>query len=219
MTAAAKRRTSWLVAIASALVVLAPAAASNHSASPQKTRAEHFLSVPANVPGSVVGSRGTATGSEWFGYGIALDSSVAPRGGSFLDPKSVSDFTLAQRLDLQTKHQALIKVLQQGDVAMPSGAASARLMGELTVATGREVGLIRVGGRRVLRLGDADGIFMADAQRVIAHTHPSGVLQFSGEVGGELGDIPSFLRFQPRQRSSVLIGPDDSAVRLPIPRR
>ena len=78
MTAAAKRRTSWLVAIASALVVLAPAAASNHSASPQKTRAEHFLSVPANVPGSVVGSRGTATGSEWFGYGIALDSSVAP---------------------------------------------------------------------------------------------------------------------------------------------
>ncbi|MCH7725027.1 MAG: hypothetical protein IH991_00900 [Planctomycetes bacterium] len=131
----------------------------------------------------------------------------------------MSDFTLAQRLDLQTKHQALINVLQRGDVAMPSGGASARLMGELTVATGREVGLIRVGGRRVLRLGDADSIFMADANRVIAHTHPSGVLRFSGEVGGELGDIPSFLRYQPRQRSSVLIAPDGSAVRLPIPRR
>lgn len=140
------------------------------------------------------------------------------RGAGYLDPKSINDFTLAQRLDLQFKHQALINSLQRGDVAMPSGAASARLMGELTAATGREVGRIRVGGKRVLRLGDADSIFMADAERAIAHTHPSGILQFSGEVGGELGDIPSFLKYQPRQHSSVLIAPDGTGVRLSIPR-
>ena len=100
---------------------------------------------------------------------------------------------------------------------MPSGSMSAKLMGELTTATGREVGLIRVDGRRLLRMGDADSIFMGDAQRVIGHTHPSGVLRFSGEVGGRSGDIPSFMQFQPKQKSSLLIGPDGTAVRQVIP--
>jgi hypothetical protein len=53
--------------------------------------------------------------------------------------------------------------------------------------------------------------------QVIAHTHPSGVLQYSGAVGDELGDIPSFLQYQPLQRSSVLIAPDGSAIRVSIP--
>lgn len=101
---------------------------------------------------------------------------------------------------------------------MQPGTVISQLMGELTVASGREVGLIRIGNQRVLRLGWADGIDLSDAKRVIAHTHPSGDLRFSGQLGGLDGDIPMFRLNQPRQRSSVLIAPDGSAVRLPIPR-
>lgn len=50
-----------------------------------ETRAEHFLPLPANAPGSVLGSLETASGSEWFVYEAALDSCVAPRGtGKYL---------------------------------------------------------------------------------------------------------------------------------------
>jgi hypothetical protein len=149
--------------------------------------------------------------------GGKVEGGDAPVSGLYGDAKSVSQFTLAERIDLQMKHQGLIRQLQQGDVHMPSGSMSAKLMGELTTATGREVGLIRVDGRRLLRMGDADSIFMGDAQRVIGHTHPSGVLRFSGEVGGRSGDIPSFMQFQPMQKSSLLIGPDGTAVRQVIP--
>jgi len=94
-----------------------------------------------------------------------------------------------------------------------------QLMGELTVATGREVALIRIGNQRFLRLGNSDGVAVIDADRVIAHTHPSGVLKFS--VGRDR-DVAVFnnpsLKLS-KQKSSVLIAPDDTAVRLPIPRQ
>jgi hypothetical protein len=144
---------------------------------------------------------------------------VPPNGGRYLDPKSVSDFSLAERLDLRAKHQSLIKQLERGqDVHMPSGAASSKLLGEITAATGREVGLIRLEGKRWLRMGSADSIDMSDASRVIAHTHPSGDLRFSGLLGGSDGDISMFRLYQPRQRSSGLIAPDGTFVLLPIPR-
>jgi hypothetical protein len=105
---------------------------------------------------------------------------------------------------------------------MPVGSVSAQLMGELTVATGREVALIRIGDQRLLRLGFVDdvghGVRMWDADRVIAHTHLSGELRFS--VGPD-SDIAVFTdpRFNlTRQKSSVLVAPDGTAVRLPIPR-
>jgi hypothetical protein len=142
-----------------------------------------------------------------------------PSSGRYLDPKSVSDFTLAERLDLQTKYQSLINVLQRGvDVPMPRGAVSWKMMGEITVATGKEVGLIRVGKVRVLRMGTYDGIDLSDATRVIAHTHPSGNLRFSGVLGGADGDIPMFRLYQPKQHSSGLVAPDGTFKRLPIPR-
>jgi hypothetical protein len=140
---------------------------------------------------------------------------LAPRAGVLRDPKSVAEFTLAERLDLQIKHQALISRLRRGDVEMPSGWMSAQLMGDLTVATGQEVALIRIGNQRLLRLGGADSAYVGDATRLIAHTHPSGVLRFS--TGAE-SDMTVFTDILTRQRSSVLVAPDGTAVRLPIPR-
>jgi hypothetical protein len=179
--------------------------------------------------GTLAGTlEGAATGLVYGGVvaggltaaGAGVRRAFAPRGGRYLDPKSVSDFTLAERLDLRTTHQSLINLLERGrDVSMPSGAASSKLMGEITAATGREVGLIRVGGKRVLRMGTIDEIDMSDASRVIAHTHPSGDLRFSGVLGGGDGDIPMFRLNQPKQRSSGLIAPDGTFIRLPIPRR
>jgi hypothetical protein len=105
---------------------------------------------------------------------------------------------------------------------MPSGSMSAQLMGELTVATGREVALIRIGNRRLLRLGIVDeyghGVRLADAERVIAHTHPSGELRFSVGPDSDMAVFTDPLLNLTRQRSSVLIAPDGTAVRLPIPR-
>jgi hypothetical protein len=95
-------------------------------------------------------------------------------------------------------------------------------MGELTVATGREVALIRRGNQRLLPLDFVDevgqGVRLADADRVIAHTHPSRDFRFS--VGPD-SDRAVFTNLDLKltgQRSSVLVGPDGTAVRLSIPR-
>ncbi len=130
------------------------------------------------------------------------------------DPtKSIDDYLLAEKLDLKFKHQALIKALEIGDVPMPSGSASAKLMGEITVATGKEVGIFRVGGQRILRLGSVDDvghfILLDDVERVIAHTHPSGRLIFGAD------DIAA-LRLR-GQLSSALISPDGTLVILRVP--
>ncbi len=144
---------------------------------------------------------------------------VETAGARYLDPKSLDDFSFAEKIDLRMKNIGLIRRLEEGDVLAPSGSMSAKLMGELTVGTGREVGLIRVDGRRILRLGSIDSIDMQDAEFVIAHTHPSGILQLSGRVGGSNGDIPAFLMYQPHQGSTLLIGPSGDVSRVVIPRR
>jgi hypothetical protein len=95
-------------------------------------------------------------------------------------------------------------------------------MGELTVATGREVALIRIGNQRLLRLGTVDefghGVRLGDANRVIAHTHPSGELRFSVGPDSDMTVFTNPLLNLTGQRSSVLVAPDGTAVRLPIPR-
>ena len=189
------------------------------------TRSAFGASSFTNLPGSAAVSRvsssiNSAAARVWSGVddGVGVGKNAA--GATYSDPKSASQFSLAERLDLRIKNQSVIRLLERGqDVQMPSGAASSKLLGEITVATQREVGLIRVNGKRVLRIGDVDGIDMSDASRVIAHTHPSGDLRFSGVVGGIQGDIPSFHIYQPSQRSSGLIAPDGTFKRLPIPRR
>ena len=73
--------------------------------------------------------------------------------------------------------------------------------------------------RRRIVIGSIDSIDMQDAEFVIAHTHPSGILQLSGRVGGSNGDIPAFLMYQPHQGSTLLIGPSGDVSRVVIPRR
>ncbi|WP_238389255.1 hypothetical protein [Urbifossiella limnaea] len=140
------------------------------------------------------------------------------RLGTLRDPKSIADYTYAERFQLDITHRELITALQKGDVLMPPGSASAQLMGELTVATGREVALIRIGNQRWLRLGGRDGVVVVDADRVIAHTHPSGELRFSVGPDSDMAVFTNPDLKLTKQKSSVLIAPDGTAVRLPIPR-
>jgi hypothetical protein len=101
---------------------------------------------------------------------------------------------------------------------MLPGSMSTELMGELTVATGREVALIRIGDQRLLRLGSSDGVRVIDADRVIAHTHPSGELRFSIGPDSDMAVFTNPSLNLTKQKSSVLVAPDGTAVRLPIQR-
>jgi hypothetical protein len=132
---------------------------------------------------------------------------IAPRGSGFLrDPRSLAEFTLAERLDMRMRHQALVLMLERGeDVAMRTGSMSAQLMGDLTVATGREVALIRIGNQRFLRLGGADSAFVGDATRLIAHTHPSGVLRFSTGAESDITVFTEILRSSPFNMSPLVL--------------
>ena len=131
------------------------------------------------------------------------------------DPAAGIGVTTAQRLAARQKLGSLVTQLErEGTIelrrGMYAGEGWRQMLGDLTVATGREVGIARVDGVRVLRIGDVDAINFADASRVIAHTHPSGNLHFSG------GDIfAGFRVYQPGQMSSVLVGPTGAAVRRP----
>ena len=59
---------------------------------------------------------------------------------------------------------------------------------------------------------------MTDADRVTAHRHVSGDHRFGAGQDGDMADITSPNLNLIRQKSSVLIAPDGSAARLPIPR-
>jgi RHS repeat-associated protein len=142
--------------------------------------------------------------------------SVRPTATLF-DVSGGTGINMADQVLLSIKYQSLINDLSRAPVQVRPGQVSRHLMGDLTTASGREVGLVRVDGQRYLVLGESDRIDLSWAERVIAHTHTSGDLRFSGELGGLEGDIPSFRIYQPTQRSSVLIAPDGRAVRLPIP--
>lgn len=98
-------------------------------------------------------------------------------------------------------------------------------MGDLTAATGREVALIRIGDKRLLRLGKADGIEVWNADRVIAHTQPSGELRWSVGPDSDMAVFtnPNLRLINPNsrvnmQKSSILVGPCGTWERLPIPR-
>jgi hypothetical protein len=149
---------------------------------------------------------------------VARKTVSVPRTAVLADAAGESGINLADQAFLRIKYQSLLTDLSRAPVAVRPGSVSSELIGELTTASGREVGLVRAGGQRYLVLGDSSSIDLSWADRVIAHSHPSGDLRFSGALGGAEGDIPSFRLYQPGQRSSVLIGPDGTAVRLPIPR-
>lgn len=78
------------------------------------------------------------------------------------------------------RHNSLvIRALKQGDLPLKRVAVSRlgptlREMGEITLATDREVLLYTVGRQQFLRLGRAGSVSARGATGVIAHTHPPG---------------------------------------------
>ena len=91
----------------------------------------------------------------------------------------------------QFKYRKLIGKLNKGDVRVSeaTGAKSKEeifgLMGRITAATEREVALLRVGKNLVFRMGPQKKsgrpgtVSIKGANRVIAHTHPNGILGLS----------------------------------------
>ncbi|MCH7725022.1 MAG: hypothetical protein IH991_00875 [Planctomycetes bacterium] len=81
MQKAAKRKSFWLVVIASALVFCAPALASRHASLPLKTRAELSVENGQNgVESSPLTRETTSSYYDPFGE-VASESSVAPKTG------------------------------------------------------------------------------------------------------------------------------------------
>jgi hypothetical protein len=99
------------------------------------------------------------------------------------------------------------------DIEIPAGTTGIRtMMSDLTLVSGNEVALLRtVGGRRILRMGGPKSVPLDKyVDRVIAHTHPSGRLNFSQ------ADIKALNKLE--QRSSVIIDPRaNMGARLPVP--
>jgi hypothetical protein len=96
-----------------------------------------------------------------------------------------------------------MEVLARGDdVPIPQGTTGIRtMMADITANTGDEVALLRLtDGTRVLRPGGPNYVVLGDdVETVIAHTHPSGNLEFSG------ADIKALTTRG--QKSSALIDP------------
>ena len=113
-----------------------------------------------------------------------------------------------QRDAARTKHAEVIGQLEAGEnVVVPADAPYVETMSELTVATGREVALLRLeDGRQILTMGDKSSVELPSDVKIIAHTHPGGRLWFSKEDEAALHAAG--------QDSSVLIGPGGKAVRL-----
>lgn len=85
-------------------------------------------------------------------------------------------------------------------------------MSDLTRVSGNEVALLRMqSGRRIIRMGGPTSVPVGRyVDRVIAHTHPSGRLKYSGADLRTLRGLG--------QRSSVIIDPRaDMGARLPVP--
>ncbi|MBI5409202.1 MAG: VCBS repeat-containing protein [Nitrospirae bacterium] len=104
-----------------------------------------------------------------------------------------------------------------------SKGMSARLMADITKKTGKEVALLRIDGKRVLRIGEPGEVSAKGAQRIIAHTHPKGSLRFSHKYEydpktrelTQYGDVPVLRNLG--QRSSLIITPNGRTARPRVP--
>jgi hypothetical protein len=106
------------------------------------------------------------------------------------------------------KYRGLLRILSRSDVLLSSTkvgrgkTAVSRLMGELTSASRKEVGLLRTDRGRVLRLGVTGRLDVKGAVRVIAHTHTNGMIGLSAD-----DYLSIFLNPVRRHRSTIIVGP------------
>ena len=119
-----------------------------------------------------------------------------------------SEIPIEQRNAARAKYADVITRLEGGEhVVMPRGSASVDMLASISAATGREVALLRQpGGERFLVLGTESTVDLPPGTKIIAHTHPGGNLQFSGEDHAALNGAG--------QKSSVLIGADGTVGRF-----
>jgi RHS repeat-associated protein len=150
----------------------------------------------AGVTGGVTG--GIAGGvSRWWRLRAATDAGAVSAGKTTGISPEAQNYLQALR--------------NEGQVVAPRGSMSARIMGEISAGARAEVGLFRLRtGERILVMGGPGSVAIPPGtQRIIAHTHPSGILQFSE------ADIAALAARG--QRSSVLINLLGQASRLRVP--
>ncbi|HEY8962525.1 MAG TPA: RHS repeat-associated core domain-containing protein [Luteolibacter sp.] len=151
------------------------------------------------VPGLIRGLlRGASRASTEVAETLAANNTLRSTG-SALNPNIGGGSIVGSRFENE-----IFELATKGELSlpvMPRDFSIRHLMADVTAVTGNEVGLFRLAdGSRVLRMGGPDFVGVgSDVRRVIGHTHPSGVLRFSG------ADIFQLNRL--RQRSSVLIDP------------
>ena len=194
-----------------------------------------------NVPFAVEKSRGAfrlpqveSNAASRFTLEAPNDAWLA-RATEVLRTPGIGSFTKVEIAALRARHRTMIRALEAGeDVHIFNQTQGLRqLMADLTAATGKEVALLRLSRGelgRVLRLGTERSVSFSGAIRVIAHTHPSGILALSlnmEKVGGRwvlTGDVPSLMALESVgraeqkvvPRSSVVIGPSGAAARFPL---
>ena len=135
-------------------------------------------------------------------------NTFAPPGVALRDSGAAS---AGKTTGISPEAQNYLQALRdEGQVVAPRGSMSARIMGEISAEARAEVGLFRLQtGERVLVMGEPHSIAIRPGtQRIIAHTHPSGILQFSE------ADIAALAARG--QRSSVLIDLLGRASRLRV---
>jgi hypothetical protein len=142
------------------------------------------------------------------GWDLALHSLCLT--GDVLAIGSLSGRLSTSRISPEAQNY-LQALRSEGQVVAPRGSVSASMMGEISTEAGAEVGLFRLQtGERVLALGGPHSVpIPPGTQRIIAHTHPGGILQFSA------ADISALTARG--QLSSVLIDLLGRANRVPVP--
>ena len=129
-----------------------------------------------------------------------------PRLEQKLTTDALPATTTADLAKARIDNAQLLADLANGDVSIGKGGKSVKLMGELSAITGKEVALLRlIDGTLVWRLGDAASVPLDKVATVIAHVHPSGVLEFSPADQKAIGGLG--------YKSSVLVDPEGNARR------
>ena len=120
---------------------------------------------------------------------------------------SVDEVAPSARVAAREHYAEVLSHLEKGeDLPVKTGEVSVEMMQGITLATGREVALIRrVGGGRFLRLGEAHSVALPEdpkTVKIIAHTHPGGQVVLSGE------DVDALVEHD--QLTTVVITPTDA---------
>ncbi|MFT3700337.1 MAG: DUF4157 domain-containing protein [Kofleriaceae bacterium] len=140
----------------------------------------------------------------------AEEKGLIPRATEPMEATPVDKLPQEKRDQAAREYKTQIEALNRdGQLPMPNGKASVKMMADITAATGKEVALVRLkDGKRVLLMGHEHHVDVPEGSKIIAHTHPNGDLQLSFE-----DEMALHAR---GQKTSVLIGADGTAGRFGV---